>query len=206
MKLGAISLLLSSIALSGIARAEGLLNVATKPAGAQLFISINGKLTSHRTPVQLLLRAGRHQIAVTKAGHQGQRRRVRVRDGELTQVRMALKPTTPKAPARRVGRPSKTNAPRVDTKAQRPRRPAAPASEAERPYMRDACLKRCRPRDFLAPCDARLNACTKKCPGRVADRIVNPGAYYSCADLCKAHRRYCVDASLSACKKRCETR
>lgn len=76
--------------LGATARAEGLLYVASTPAGAQ--VAVDGKLTTHKTPVQLLLAGGTHKISVMKAGHEVAHQRVRVSDGKVVRIQLALKP------------------------------------------------------------------------------------------------------------------
>ena len=90
---------------SASARAEGLLHVSSTPAGAQL--SLNGKLTGHKTPVQLLMRAGRHKVTVMMAGYDVEHRQVQVADGKVARVeiplRLAQQDLTPATPTGQPG-------------------------------------------------------------------------------------------------------
>jgi hypothetical protein len=105
-----IGLFLVVCGSAATSRAEGLLYIASTPAGAQ--IALNGKLTGHKTPVQLLFRAGRHKVTVMKAGYDIEHRQVKVADGKVVRVQIPLRlaqqdltPATPnKSRATSIGR------------------------------------------------------------------------------------------------------
>ena len=258
------------------AHAEGLLYVTSTPSGAQ--IVVDGQLTSHKTPVQLLLPGGVRRISVMKAGHHVADQRVKVLDGKVVRVQLTLSPAVhdltraPRTASRRKGKrrklvvgslslvtdiigadialdgkPTGLKTPitvrvpvgrhtirlshgrafvdqtvtihkgnnaqiRVSLrpKARRHKKVAAPprthASDPGYPARRQACVKQCKYKAFIATCKAREAQCKDRCPGRIGGRIVNPGYYHPCADTCKSRRKYCLDSNVSACKKRCETR
>ena len=57
------------------------------------------------------------------------------------------------------------------------------------------------------PIGGRSAGCIfKNPPGQSAGKVVNAGAYYSCADVCKNKRRFCVQSALNACVTHCNTR
>ena len=266
---------------SSAAWAEGLLYVESVPARAQ--IAIDGKLTSHRTPVQLLLRSGRHKLSVLMPGHAIQHRQVVVVDGKVVRVQLTLPvaeegppppprrepPQAPKGPS---GAPVPSGAATlvtdivgatisVDGKllavktpvtlklpvgtrhirlayqtasvdrwlmiqrnnnveirvALRPLLKAAPSAKGQGqahpragdptwPAERQACLRRCKREAFVSGCTTEQAACARRCPGQVAGKIVNAGAYYSCAGVCEHQRTMCIESGVSNCKRQCEAR
>jgi len=260
-------LLTSSLA----AHAEGLVYVASTPAGAQ--IAVDGKMTQHRTPVQLLLRGGAHKISVMKSGHEIGQQRVNVLDGKVVRIQLTLvpatgqptpPPTTPRARGRLVtgtvtlvtdvigadialdGKPTGLKTPisvrvpigrhtvrmsygsayvdetvtihkgnnaqiRVNLRAKtatsaRQKQSYAPlASDPSFPAWRATCLKQCKAKNFTQVCIGRHQQCVAQCPGQVAGKVVNPGFYYPCVDVCKNRNNYCLESEVSSCKSHCNT-
>jgi hypothetical protein len=101
---GALVVGLVSLLWASAARGEGLIYIATTPSGAQ--VAVDGKLTTRKTPVQLLLSGGTHKISVLKPGHNIEHRRVRIQDGKVVRIQLTLtqasrKPTPAKRKRRR---------------------------------------------------------------------------------------------------------
>ena len=259
--------------LVGSAHAEGLLYVSSTPSGAH--VAVDGKLTPHKTPVQLLLSGGAHKVSVMKTGHETALQRVRVIDSKVVRVQLTLAPAgqapTPRTPQRRRrplvtgsatlvtdvirasialdGKPTGLKTPitvripvgrhtirmsygdayvdetvtihkgnnaqiRVNLKptlrrqqAGAARTPPPPltsaAADPTYPARYQACLRNCKPKLFVGPCNVQQDQCIDRCPGRVAGKVVNPGYFHPCADTCKSRRQYCVDSFVSKCKKDC---
>lgn len=89
--------------LVGSAHAEGLLYVSSTPGGAH--VAVDGKLTPHKTPVQLLLSGGVHKVSVMKTGHETALQRVKVVDSKVVRIQLTLAPagqaSRPRAPQKR---------------------------------------------------------------------------------------------------------
>jgi len=251
------------------ARAEGLLYVSSTPAAGQ--VAVDGKMTPHKTPIQLLLRAGAHKISVMKSGHEIQHQRVKVLDGKVVRIQLTLTPASqqltpaPATPRRRTklvtgsltlisdiigadialdGKPTGLKTPitvrvpigrhtirlshsnayvdqtvtihkgnnaqiKVNLRSHvraRPRREyGPPTSDPTFPAWRASCLKQCRSKNFTQVCIGRHEQCLGQCPGKVAGKVVNPGYYYPCTDICKNRNAYCLDSEVSGCKRYCNT-
>lgn len=182
----------------GTFKGTGTLAVRTSVPGAA--IRINRRDLKLKTPATLPIKSGYYVVQLAHP-NASVARAVLISPNKTTKVQVKLAPS-------KVARPSRSRPhPGRQTKAQAGGATARPTvSEADWPAYRDACLKRCRRDAFVPACDARLRRCTGRCPGVVSGQVVNPGAYYSCADVCKSSRTYCLDSGLSTCKKRCNTR
>jgi hypothetical protein len=179
----------------------GNLTVSTKVPGAA--IRINGRDLKLKTPATFAIKSGYYVVQLSRP-KASLARAVVISPNKTTKVQVKLAPS--KAARSRPRSRSRAQR-RAQTRPQtRPQTRRPKISEADWPAYRDACLKRCRRDDYIPACDARLSRCVGRCPGVVAGKVVNPGAYYSCADLCKNSRTYCLDSGLSTCKKRCNTR
>lgn len=182
----------------------GNLAVSTSVPGAA--IRINGRDLKLKTPATFAIKSGYYVVQLTRP-NASLARAVVISPNKTTKVQVKLSP-------RKVARSSSRSRSHSQSRSRsktRPQAQKAPArrpkiSEADWPAYRHACLKRCRRDDYIPACDARMKQCIGRCPGVVSGKVVNPGAYYSCADVCKNSRTYCLDSGLSACKKRCNTR
>lgn len=190
-------------------RGSGTVTAVTSVSGARIFM--NGQDTGLKTPANFKAKSGYYEMRLVHYGASVSRALVVARNQD-TVVQVTLKPTRVATPhAKRAATPAaRQTAPRqtAPRHAASPTRPArAKVAQADWPAYRAKCLKMyCFRARYIPICDKTLQRCKTRCPGQSSGKVVNPGAYYSCADVCKNQRRFCVQSAMNACIKHCNTR